>query len=124
MALILVVESQIEHRVLECPYRGNFLGDPLLRLVQKPVQQTKDMTRPLGRSVIAKDGVPLRERITGLGDTISLISRTVRTKPGECNDPLLLLRNRLSKETSKRQKLEKKVAQEIALVVEEALSSQ
>lgn len=101
---------------------GHFLGDPLLRIMQKPLQQMKDMTGPLLRSFIAKNGLPLRERITGLGTTISLISQTVKERHGERHDPLELTRSRLSKETSRLDELHKEVDQEITRAVEAALS--
>lgn len=101
---------------------GHFLGDPLLRTVQKPLQQMKEMTGPLLRSFIAKDGPSLRERMSGLGTTISLISQTVKDQHGEKRDPLELTRNRLTKDPRRLEELHKEVDQEIARVVEAALS--
>jgi pyruvate dehydrogenase E1 component alpha subunit len=101
---------------------GHFLGDPLLRVLQKPLQQMKDMTGPLLRSVIAKNGLPLRERISGLGTTISLISQAVKEQHGERRDPLELTGSRLSQEKSRLDELHKEVDQEITQTVEAALS--
>ena len=101
---------------------GHFLGDPLLRVVQKPLQQMKDMTVPLLRSVIAKNGLPLRERVSGLGTTISLISQAVKDQHGERRDPLELTRSRLAKDTHRLEELQKEVDQEITQTVEAALS--
>jgi len=107
-----------------CPrMEGHFLGDPLLRIVRKPIQQMKDMTGPLVRSVIAKSGLPLRERVTGLGATISLISQTAKEQLGERHDPLDLTLSRLSKEKSRLDELHKDVDQEITRAVEAALSN-
>lgn len=101
---------------------GHFLGDPLLRVVQKPLQQMKDMTVPLLRSVIAKNGLPLRERVSGLGTTISLISQAVKDQHGKRRDPLELTRSRLAKDTRRLEELHKEVDQEITRAVEAALS--
>jgi acetoin:2,6-dichlorophenolindophenol oxidoreductase subunit alpha len=103
---------------------GHFLGDPLHRLLQKPLRQMKDMTGPLVRSVIAKDGLPLHERITGLGATVALMGQTFKDRHAECRDPLELTRNRLSKEKKRLEELHKEVDREIALAVEAALSYQ
>jgi pyruvate dehydrogenase E1 component alpha subunit len=100
---------------------GHFLGDPLLRVVQKPLQQMKDMTVPLLRSVIAKNGLPLRERVSGLGTTISLISQAVKDQHGKRRDPLELTRSRLAKDARRLEELHKEVAQEITQAVEAAL---
>jgi pyruvate dehydrogenase E1 component alpha subunit len=112
-AFLLVRCSRIE---------GHFLGDPLLRVVQKPLQQMKDMTVPLLRSVIAKNGLPLRERVSGLGTTISLISQAVKDQHGKRRDPLELTRSRLAKDTRRLEELHKEVDQEITQTVEAALS--
>jgi TPP-dependent pyruvate/acetoin dehydrogenase alpha subunit len=101
---------------------GHFLGDPLLRVVQKPLQQMKDMTGPLLRSFIAKNGIPLRERVSGIGTTISLISQTVKDQRGERLDPLELTRSRLTKDASRLDELHNEVDQEITRAVEAALS--
>lgn len=101
---------------------GHFLGDPLLRVVQKPLQQMKDMTVPLLRSVIAKNGLPVRERVSGLGTTISLISQAVKDQHGKRRDPLELTRSRLAKDTRRLEELHKEVDQEITQAVEAALS--
>ena len=112
-AFLLVRCSRIE---------GHFLGDPLLRVVQKPLQQMKDMTVPLLRSVIAKNGLPLHERVSGLGTTISLISQAVKDQHGKRRDPLELTRSRLAKDTRRLEELHKEVDQEITQTVEAALS--
>jgi pyruvate dehydrogenase E1 component alpha subunit len=101
---------------------GHFLGDPLLRVVQKPLQQMKDMTVPLFRSVIAKNGLPLRERVSGLGTTISLISQAVKDQHGKRRDPLELTRSRLAQDTRRLEELHKEVDQEITQTVEAALA--
>jgi pyruvate dehydrogenase E1 component alpha subunit len=101
---------------------GHFLGDPLLRTVQKPLQQMKEMTGPLLRSFIAKNGISLRERVSGIGTTISLISQTVKDQRGERCDPLNHTRSRLAKDTRRLEELHKEVDQEITQTVEAALS--
>ena len=101
---------------------GHFLGDPLLRTVQKPLQQMKEMTGPLLRSFIAKNGISLRERVSGIGTTISLISQTVKDQRGERRDPLNHTRSRLSKDASRLDELHKEVEQEITRAVEAALA--
>ncbi|HVO68243.1 MAG TPA: thiamine pyrophosphate-dependent dehydrogenase E1 component subunit alpha [Syntrophales bacterium] len=101
---------------------GHFLGDQLIRLVQKPIQQMKDMSGPLVRSIIAKNGISLRGRINGIGKTISLISQKVKEQHGERRDPLELTRSRLSKEKSRLDELHKEVNQEITQAVKSALS--
>jgi pyruvate dehydrogenase E1 component alpha subunit len=101
---------------------GHFLGDPLLRTVQKPLQQMKEMTGPLLRSFIAKNGIPLRERVSGIGTTISLISQTVKDQRGERRDALNHTRSRLSKDASRLDELHKEVEQEITRAVEAVLA--
>ncbi len=101
---------------------GHFLGDPLLRIVRKPIQQMKDMTVPLVKSVIARRGLPLRERISGLGTTVSLISQTMKEQRGERHDPLELTRSLLSKDKHRLDEVHKEVDREIIRTVEAALS--
>ncbi len=100
---------------------GHFLGDPLLRILRKPIEKIKDMSGPLLRSITAKSGVPLSERMAGLGTTMSTIRQTAREQHGERRDPVELTRSRLAKEKSRLEELHKEVNEEIKRAVGKAL---
>lgn len=99
---------------------GHFLGDPLHRAVRKPLQQMKDMTGPLVRSLLAKKGLPLRDRLSGLGATVSLIGHTAKERREKRQDPLAIARSRLSQEAGRLDELHREVDREITRTVEAA----
>ncbi|MBM3118263.1 MAG: thiamine pyrophosphate-dependent dehydrogenase E1 component subunit alpha [Chloroflexi bacterium] len=98
---------------------GHFLGYPLLR---KSLESMKEMVGPILRSLPARKGASLGERVASLGMITSLIGRTVSEKYSKGHDPIYRVRQRLKGEKSRLDKIEKEVEKEIQQAVDIALS--
>jgi len=106
-----------------CPrLEGHFLGDPLLRILRQPIEQVKELTGPLLRSLPARKGASMRERFSSLGAIMSLIGQTAGEQSWKRQDPVERLRKQLKRDKSELAELEKEVGQEIQRMVEIALS--
>jgi len=100
---------------------GHFLGDPLLRIVSKPVKELGKIAPGLIKSATRIKGGPLKDRIESLKDVLSLLGRTANDGFSEVSDPLLLLRKKLNNEIKELEAIEDIVRQEMDNVVEEVL---
>jgi pyruvate dehydrogenase E1 component alpha subunit len=100
---------------------GHFLGDPLLRIVTKPVKELGKIAPGLIKSTTRTKGGPLKDRIESLKDVLSLLGRTANDRFSEVSDPLMLLRKKLKNEIKEIETVEADVSREMDLVVEEVL---
>ncbi len=99
---------------------GHFLGDPLRRIVRKPVEELKDKVGPLTRAVTRTKGARIGKRTASLMGITGMIARAAGMRG---RDPVSRLRSRLSEHGSEVSKIEAQVEQEIRAAVESALAS-
>jgi len=99
--------------------QGHFLGDPLLRIVHAPIKELSQITGPLVKSATKLKGGSLKERSGSLKKVVSILGKTVKDKYSGDNDPLSILRKRLSEETKEVETIEEEVTREMGNVIEE-----
>ncbi|MDI7259240.1 MAG: thiamine pyrophosphate-dependent dehydrogenase E1 component subunit alpha [Thermodesulfobacteriota bacterium] len=105
-----------------CPrLEGHFLGDPLLRILRRPIDQIGELAGPLLRSFTSREGATQGERISSFGTVLSMMGQIATGQYINRHDPIDRLRRRLKKEKSRLDEIEKEVDQEIKNVVEIAL---
>jgi TPP-dependent pyruvate/acetoin dehydrogenase alpha subunit len=102
---------------------GHFLGDPLLRIVNKPVKELGKIAPGLLKSTARIKGASLRERVESIKDVLSLLTRTAKYKYTEKDDPLSLLRKKLGDKTKDAEAIEQDVNHEMEVVVKEVLEN-
>jgi TPP-dependent pyruvate/acetoin dehydrogenase alpha subunit len=108
--------------LIECNHLyGHFLGDPLLRIVKKPVKELMKIAPGLLKSVARPEGASIYDRAESIKDVLSLIARTGKKSKSKGTDPLVILRNKLGSEITEIEAIEKDVNDEMASVVEEVL---
>lgn len=98
---------------------GHFLGDPLFRIFEEPLDQVKTITPPLVSSALAKPGatIPLRARALGcIGKAIALAGAD---RANRFNDPLWVSGRLVAEE--KRVEIEAQVSDEIESAVRKSL---
>lgn len=97
---------------------GHFLGDPLRRVIRKPVEQVKQMAGPMLRSATQPKGASLPRRAASLGAVTSLLGKSAARELWR-RDPVERTRRLLSKADSRRlEKLEQEVVQQIGRVLD------
>lgn len=67
---------------------GHFLGDPLLRIVRRPVAELAEITGPLLRSLGRRKGGGLGDRARGLVAILGTVVSQYRARLGDEHDPL------------------------------------
>lgn len=102
---------------------GHFLGDPLLRIVHKPLKELGKITPGLLKSTTRIKGASLSERVESIKEVLSLLTRTTKSRYSEKDDPLFLLRKKLGDETREIEDIEQEVNHEMDIVVEEVFKS-
>lgn len=100
---------------------GHFLGDPLLRIIRRPVHHMKQHSGPLIRALGAGRSAPFLERMKSLGQVASVIWQTASDQKPSKMDPLTRIRERLRQNKNFLERIEKEVEQEIARVVRKVL---
>jgi TPP-dependent pyruvate/acetoin dehydrogenase alpha subunit len=100
---------------------GHFLGDPLLKMVRKPLTELAKTAAGLVRSAVSSKGASLTERTAGIGEMMGLISRTFRDKFEHKKDPLVETRVLLETDLGRLKSLEKEVVEEIKLIFQTML---
>lgn len=100
---------------------GHFLGDPLLRIVRKPLKELRKISPGLIKSITRFGGASMSDRVGSIKDVLSLITRTGKDRDSEVYDPLYLLRKKLNGEIKEIEAIEKDVNDEMVSVVEEVL---
>jgi len=102
---------------------GHFLGDPLLRIVRKPVHELKSKVAPLMKAATT-GGSSLSERAASLGSIMGMLGRAQKTQKQMASDPVERQRQRLSISDADRDELEREVDEEVQAAVSSALRSQ
>jgi TPP-dependent pyruvate/acetoin dehydrogenase alpha subunit len=102
---------------------GHFLGDPLLRILRRPIDQMRELAGSLLHSFSTTEGAPLNERIASFSTIASLIGRITTEQHLNRRDPVDRLRRRIKKEKSRLDQIENEVNQEIQQAVKIALRS-
>jgi len=102
---------------------GHFLGDPLLRIVRKPIHELKSKVAPLMKAATTP-GSSLSERAASLGSIVGMLGRASKTQKKAGSDPIERQRQRLSISDTERAGLEGAVDAEVQAAVSSALGSQ
>ena len=100
---------------------GHFLGDPLLRIVRRPLKQAIGLGWPAIRSAARRRGASIRERAEGLGHIASLTLRAWKQRRARGDDPLAVCRRLLVQERVRLQELEVDIREEINRAIAGAL---
>jgi TPP-dependent pyruvate/acetoin dehydrogenase alpha subunit len=101
---------------------GHFLGDPLLRIVRKPVRELKSKVGPLIKAA-ASGGSTLSEKAASLGSIVGILGSAQKTQGRAAADPVERQRQRLSISDTERAALEGAVEAEVQAAVSSALNS-
>jgi pyruvate dehydrogenase E1 component alpha subunit len=99
---------------------GHFLGDPLLRLVRRPVGEAKELAGPLARAVTRAAGGGVGERAASLAAIGGAVARVAGMRG---RDPVRRLRKKLRADGGELVTLEQEVEREVRRAVEAALAS-
>jgi pyruvate dehydrogenase E1 component alpha subunit len=99
---------------------GHFLGDALLRMRRRPLEEMGPRAGTLMRAFAHRKGAPLRQRMEGLQSILALTSR-LDDKLLVQGDPILKTRLKLSNEPTRLEQLERAVFEEIKQVLEAVL---
>ncbi len=83
------------HATCTRPY-GHLIGDPVLRSARAPIKELRQRGGPLVKSVTARDGAKLGERIRSLGSITGSVAKTVAAHSRKGLDPLAGARQQLS----------------------------
>jgi acetoin:2,6-dichlorophenolindophenol oxidoreductase subunit alpha len=102
---------------------GHFLGDPLLRIVHKPIKELWKITPGLLKSATRIKGASLSHRVESIKEVLSLLTRSTRSRYSEKDDPLSLLRKKLGDETMRIEAIEQDVNHEMEIVLEEVFNN-
>lgn len=102
-------------------FEGHMLGDPLLRVVRHPLQRGKEMSGGLIRATLSKRGTTKEDRIKRLTGITTLLKKAAAGQKKKGNDPLYLTRQKLLKDRTQLDQIEKDVREEIDEAVKTAL---
>jgi TPP-dependent pyruvate/acetoin dehydrogenase alpha subunit len=102
---------------------GHLLGDPLLRIVRKPVRELKSRVAPLAKAA-ASGGSSLSEKAASLGSIVGMLGREWKSQRQGGSDPVERQRQRLPSSDAERAELEAEVEAEVQAAVAAALCSQ
>jgi len=100
---------------------GHFLGDPLLRIVRKPVSEMQDRIGPLMKAA-ASGGGTIGQRAASLSSILRILGKMAKKQVGRRHDPIHRLRDRLAIPDTDLAGLEQEVEAEIKAVVESVLT--
>jgi TPP-dependent pyruvate/acetoin dehydrogenase alpha subunit len=99
---------------------GHFLGDPMLRIVRRPLAQARQLAMPLVRAAFRPGGAPPRKRATSLGHFGNLIRVTAAEQTTRQRDPVARLRHKLREDPARLRQIEAEVRAEMQAVVAKA----
>jgi TPP-dependent pyruvate/acetoin dehydrogenase alpha subunit len=102
---------------------AHFLDEQLLRVARRPVRGFLPLIGPMTRSFFQLKGAPLRQRFSGLGVILELISQSRRDHHAGPEDPLQRTRQRLASDPDRLGTLEDEIEQEIKRLVAAALAA-
>jgi pyruvate dehydrogenase E1 component alpha subunit len=101
---------------------GHLLGDPLLRIVRKPVRELKSRVAPLMKAATT-GGSSLSEKAASLGSIVDMLGRASKADRQGASDPVEQQRPQLSISDAQRADLEREVDAEVQDAVAAALRS-
>jgi pyruvate dehydrogenase E1 component alpha subunit len=99
---------------------GHFLGDPLLRIVRRPVTELRAKVGPLTRAASSPQGAGVAQRAASLGGITTMVARAAGMRG---RDPVRRHRARLEIDRGRLEALENEVESAVRAAVEEALAS-
>jgi pyruvate dehydrogenase E1 component alpha subunit len=102
-------------------FEGHMLGDPLLRIVRHPLKRGREISGGLIRAALSKRGVTKEDRIKSLTGMTTLLKKAADGQKKKGNDPLYLARQKLFREKTRLDQIEKEVSNEIDEAVRTAL---
>jgi len=100
---------------------GHFLGDPLIRISRKPIQEMKKIAGPLIKSVTKFKGSNLFERSSSLKAVSTTLGKTLKNQILKQDDPIKSIRDQLKNESDRLNKLENSVKSMINTAVSKAI---
>ncbi len=98
---------------------GHLLGDPLLRIVRRPVSELKDKVGPLTRAVTGGAGAGVMGRAGSLAGITGMLARAAGMRG---RDPVRRLRDRLHDRAAEVATLEREVEEAVRTAVDAALA--
>ena len=101
----------------------SFLGDPLLRISRKPLQEMKKVAGPLMKSVTKLKGTTIKQRTEGLKTVTKMVGKVTKERMFSQQDPHIIVRNKLTADKNRLWDLEAKIKEQIRSSVDYALSS-
>jgi pyruvate dehydrogenase E1 component alpha subunit len=101
---------------------GHLLGDPVLRILHKPVHELKSRVAPLMKAATTR-GSSLSQRAASLGSIMGVLAKAQKTQKHAASDPLERQRQRLSISEAERDELERSVSDEVQAALTSALGS-
>lgn len=105
-----------------CPrLEGHFMGDPLLRILRKPLSQMKKLSSPVLRSLTARKGVFFGKRLSSFIGILSHLLQLSAEQRNRGDDPVVRVRNKLRTDKARLDRLEEDVSREIKEAVQQAM---
>lgn len=98
---------------------GHFLGDPLLRIVRKPVDELKTKVGPLVKAATSARGASVGGRAASLGSILDILGRAGKMRKLGRHDPLHKQSKRLS--SQERERTDDAIREEVAAAVRTAM---
>ena len=98
---------------------GHFLGDPLLRIVRRPVDELKTKVGPLVKAATSGSGATIGSRAASLGSILDMLGRADKMRRLGRRDPLHKQSKRLPAE--ERRRIDDAVREEVAAAVQTAI---
>jgi TPP-dependent pyruvate/acetoin dehydrogenase alpha subunit len=98
---------------------GHFLGDPLVRIVHRPIGELKDKVGPLAKAALSRRGSGLGDRAASLAGVTGMIARAAGMRG---RDPVARQRARLRVDKRELESLELEVETEVRSAVERAVA--
>lgn len=101
---------------------GHFLGDPVLRINQRPLRELPPILGPLLKALISRRGAPFAERVRGLRSIIAILWGVPRDGVAGGTDPIARTRQELEADEERLAALENDVKKEVQAAVAAALA--
>jgi pyruvate dehydrogenase E1 component alpha subunit len=100
---------------------GHFLGDPLVRLVRRPLRELRDRIGPLARAAVGPSGAGVRGRTGSMAGITGMIARAAGMRG---RDPVSAQRRRLTVDIDRREleALEQEIERTVRDAVEAAVA--
>ncbi len=99
---------------------GHMLGDPLVRIVRRPVAELRSRVGPLTKAAVSPKGAGVGGRLAGLTDITGMIARAAGMRG---RDPVRRSRARLEVGTGELERVEAEVDRAVRAAVATALES-